>query len=305
MGVTCFVLSVRERDEEGDFECVFVFPEPCELFLVDVRTLLLLDELEVRLFARLDTLSTFLESNAELLICKRGVSLSSCTCVAYTEVAVEVSVVELLRKFSVLFFFEGAFFTILHSEVYPCGIILRLFVTREVSIRESDGGGKTALVGDVFLSVFCLLFNLVQLVTLLAIEEPFDFATTRILPLSVTWEFFREFDVNNSGGDEEAGRDGVGESMKLSNGSPVRVALTIFVELNEGDSEGDSEGVGRPNSEKSVPKICLTSDDRRSLLCSEDCLDFRLFASRGLFRALGSNATLEFPRDSSVPRSDN
>lgn len=81
----------------------------------------------------------------------------------------------------------------------------------------------------------------------------------------------------------------------------MRVALRMFVEL----IEGDSEGVGRPNSEKSVPKICLTSDDSRSLLCSVDCFDLRLFASRGLFRALGSNATLEFPRDSSVPRSDN
>lgn len=79
------------------------------------------------------------------------------------------------------------------------------------------------------------------------------------------------------------------------------VTFTKFVEL----SEGDSEGVGSPKSEKSVPKICLTSDDKRSLLCSVDCFDFRLLASRGLFLALGSDVTLEFALDSSVPRSDN
>lgn len=119
MGVIYFVLSVCERGEEGGFEDAVVFPDRCELFLADVRALLLLDELEVRLFARLAALCAVFESIGELLICKRGVSLSSWTCVAYTEVVAEASVVELLKTLPVLFFFEGAFFTILHSDVYP------------------------------------------------------------------------------------------------------------------------------------------------------------------------------------------
>lgn len=88
--------------------------------------------------------------------------------------------------------------------------------------------------------------------------------------------------------------------MSISNGSRERASFITVVELSEGDSEGE----GRPKSEKSVPRICRTSDDRRSLLWSVDSFDWRFLASRGLVRELGSDAELEFLLDSSVPRSD-
>lgn len=65
-------------------------------------------------------------------------------------------------------------------------MILRVLVAREVSILESESDGKTAVVGEFFGSVLCLLLALVQFVALLAVEVPFDLANTRILPLSVT-----------------------------------------------------------------------------------------------------------------------
>ncbi|KAL1421996.1 hypothetical protein MTO96_022529 [Rhipicephalus appendiculatus] len=88
--------------------------------------------------------------------------------------------------------------------------------------------------------------------------------------------------------------------MSISSGSRERVPFITLVELNE----GESEGVGRPKSEKSVPRICLTSDDRRSLLRFVDSFDWRFLPSRALVRELGSDAVLELFLDSSVPRSE-
>lgn len=173
-------------------------------------------------------------------------------------------------------------------------------MAREVSIRESESDGKTAVIGEFSCRVLCLLPALVQFVALLTVEVRFDFDNTRRLPLRVTLGFFPDLDVNNSGADTKAGRDGVGESTSVSTGSRKGVPFITLIELNE----GESEGVGRPKSEKSVPRICLTSDDRRSLLRLVDSFEWRFLPSRGLVRERGSEAVLEKFLDSFVPRSD-
>lgn len=75
--VTYLVLSVVEREEEEDFEDVFVLPKRDEVFADDVREVLLLDVALAMLFVSIDALCLSLESDRAVLSGKRGVSLSS------------------------------------------------------------------------------------------------------------------------------------------------------------------------------------------------------------------------------------
>lgn len=160
-----------------------------------------------------------------------------------------------------LFPFLGRLLTTVQSDANPLKVLFPLFVFLTATLCTGEGAGRVTLGDEFSNSGFSVLPDRADFSVLLVCEEPADFASTSIFPRRVTREFLRALDVSKVGGGERPdNRNGVGDRALFAP-SGERDALRTTIEL----CSGDGDGVGIPKSEKSVPKISLTSDDKRSL----------------------------------------